>query len=44
VIESLPSFHDESHATHGADVLEGMAFDGDDVGQLTWFDRADAIP
>ena len=36
-------FHHEDHVVHGADVLQRIAFDGDDVGDLFGLDRAQAV-
>src|SRR5271156_4915051 len=35
--------HDEGDVLKDFDVLEGVAFDGDDVGPLAGFDGADAV-
>jgi hypothetical protein len=43
VLDRHPIFHDENDFLNRVDVLGRIAIDGDNVGELSGLDRADAI-
>ena len=43
LLDHLATFHNEGHLLHVFDVGEGVAIDGNDIGELSSFEAADLV-